>query len=322
MVLCKQYARDARTAIKTLSYFHELFRLICKIFMSNLTTSILLTTFSLLLVAGFYFLVKKWSKFHLSVIGKVFKVIYALILILMVILALNLSYETFNQYLENDRLRVFNEMDGFVLGWSKDEVYFRKGQPEAEHGDVLTYNGTYVDILQNKVAKIIHVCNEETSYEKWVAGISCGANVDSIVNKFGNPKFVSVSSDKLRKLYNYPQYNLSFLMSKSNVIAFGVYDLNFFDKGLEFKNESTPQSNKEADATTQQKQELPASKESVEEPAKENLVLPDHCEPNLKKSERLRRLALHGVVRETGYNTYSVGNFEIYFSGNEVISCR
>lgn len=48
----------------------------------------------------------------------------------------------------------------------------------------------------------------------------------------------------------------------------------------------------------------------------------DHCAPNLKKSERLRRLALNGRVRETGYETFSTGNYEIVFSNESVIRCR
>jgi hypothetical protein len=33
----------------------------------------------------------------------------------------------------------------------------------------------------------------------------------------------------------------------------------------------------------------------------------DHCAPKLTKAERLRRLAQHGTVRETGFGEYSVG---------------
>lgn len=52
-----------------------------------------------------------------------------------------------------------------------------------------------------------------------------------------------------------------------------------------------------------------------------NLEL-DHCAPDIKKAERLRRLALKGAVRETGYQTYSTENYEIVFSADNVIRCR
>ena len=48
----------------------------------------------------------------------------------------------------------------------------------------------------------------------------------------------------------------------------------------------------------------------------------DHCAPDIEKAERLRRLALKGAVRETGYQTYSTGNYEIVFTANSLYSCR
>ena len=53
-------------------------------------------------------------------------------------------------------------------------------------------------------------------------------------------------------------------------------------------------------------------------------VFADPCAPSLSRAERLKRLAQYGTVRETGYNTYSVGAREIMFSTGsaEVISCR
>ena len=48
----------------------------------------------------------------------------------------------------------------------------------------------------------------------------------------------------------------------------------------------------------------------------------DHCAPDIEKAERLRRLAFKGAVRETGYQTYSTGNYEIVFNSNSLYSCR
>jgi hypothetical protein len=47
----------------------------------------------------------------------------------------------------------------------------------------------------------------------------------------------------------------------------------------------------------------------------------DHCAPGLSRQERLRRLAQHGAVRETGYGTYSAGGRTLTMSGGEVIFC-
>ena len=49
----------------------------------------------------------------------------------------------------------------------------------------------------------------------------------------------------------------------------------------------------------------------------------DHCAPGLTRQERLRRLARHGQVRETGLGEFSVGFRSITFlSGSEVLTCR
>lgn len=48
----------------------------------------------------------------------------------------------------------------------------------------------------------------------------------------------------------------------------------------------------------------------------------DHCAPGLSRAERLRRLAQHGTVRETGLGMYSAGMSSIHFlSTGELLSC-
>lgn len=49
----------------------------------------------------------------------------------------------------------------------------------------------------------------------------------------------------------------------------------------------------------------------------------DHCAPSLPKAERLKRLARHGTVRETGLNEYSAGGRSINFlNSSEILNCR
>lgn len=47
----------------------------------------------------------------------------------------------------------------------------------------------------------------------------------------------------------------------------------------------------------------------------------DHCAPGLSRQERMRRLAQHGTLRETGYNTFSAGEHTLTLSGAEVVYC-
>lgn len=49
----------------------------------------------------------------------------------------------------------------------------------------------------------------------------------------------------------------------------------------------------------------------------------DHCEPNLSKAERLKRLAQYGTVRQTGLDTYTAGGHSVNFlSGAEILRCQ
>jgi hypothetical protein len=57
--------------------------------------------------------------------------------------------------------------------------------------------------------------------------------------------------------------------------------------------------------------------------AKPNSNSVDHCAPEISRSERLRRLALSGVIRQSGANSFSVGSKTIsFFSDGSVIYCN
>lgn len=60
-------------------------------------------------------------------------------------------------------------------------------------------------------------------------------------------------------------------------------------------------------------------------PATEPVVkFADHCAPNLSKTERLKRLAQHGELRQTGDGMYSVGYRSLHFFtyDGSLISCQ
>lgn len=61
---------------------------------------------------------------------------------------------------------------------------------------------------------------------------------------------------------------------------------------------------------------------SVAQVPSANQVL-DHCEPNLSKGERLKRLAQYGKVRQTGSNRYIAGVHSLsYFSDGDLLGCQ
>jgi hypothetical protein len=52
-------------------------------------------------------------------------------------------------------------------------------------------------------------------------------------------------------------------------------------------------------------------------------VLADPCAPNLNKTERLKRLAQHGEVRQNGANTFSASNRTVaFFDDGTLLDCR
>lgn len=49
----------------------------------------------------------------------------------------------------------------------------------------------------------------------------------------------------------------------------------------------------------------------------------DHCAPAISREERLRRLALHGIVRQIYSNTYAVGARQLeFYSDGAILACR
>ena len=286
--------------------------------MSNFTSFIFASISSLLSIWGFYFLIKKWPKFHITIFGKILKVVYALMLLLAIIISLVVAYDNFHSYWEDDRVRVITEFQGVKLGWSKDEVLFQKGEPASV--DVKNDKETYLDygaigikLEKGIVVKILYVCQDDSySYEK-IGGISCDSDISRIIKQYGDSKKLATSEDKLSRIYNYPNYNLAFMLSKAKVEMLAVFDSTKVPNGFSFR---TPPP---TDKMSTDKQKLSRGEELAQELYGSEL---DHCAPNLTKSVRLSRLALKGAVRETGYQTYTVGNYEITFSANEVIGCK
>lgn len=176
-------------------------------------------------------------------------------------------------------------------------------------------------------------------------GIACHDFIDKIIDKFGQSEFVSTSDDKLSKFYNYPQYNVSYLLKKATVDELWLIDSIAFKKGIGFLNEKPREStlselkkeNKSKSSTKEHNENIAWNETKLEEiPEKNSVENPttlaettnevdtnlDHCAPDLSKEERLKRLSTKGIVRETGYQTYSTGIYHLRFNGPFLASCR
>lgn len=55
-----------------------------------------------------------------------------------------------------------------------------------------------------------------------------------------------------------------------------------------------------------------------------SIVSNDHCAPGISRQERLRRLAQHGQIRETGYGEFTAGTHSVNMMPTDgtLISCR
>ena len=89
------------------------------------------------------------------------KVLYAFILLIAINISLTAAYYNFNSYWEYDRLRVVTEFQGVKLGWSKDEVLFRKGEPTSidagNKNQELIYGAMTVLVDKNKVIALVRL---------------------------------------------------------------------------------------------------------------------------------------------------------------------
>lgn len=59
-----------------------------------------------------------------------------------------------------------------------------------------------------------------------------------------------------------------------------------------------------------------------DDPTSNQSITGDHCEPGISRAIRLKRLAQHGTVRQTGDDTYRAGSHEVMFGyDGRVIHC-
>jgi hypothetical protein len=287
--------------------------------MTYLNTSIL---FFVLLIFGlfvFFKLYKNWTTFLTSTFGKVFKVLISLGLLTLILTGAIGAFLNFQNYLEKEKLRIFNEVSGIKLGITEDDLIFIKGKPKkTEKIESDTYLSFDDDLLvvttKGKVIRIDIICSRlRYSYDFMFGGVSCGSSLETVVANFGEPDNISALSDKTSRVYNYLKYNIAFDLSKSSVNDIIIFDASEYKNGLRYFE----------DPPKPKKNEAPAGKfsqNSGKPDAKNN----DHCAPNLSREERLRRLSLTGTIRETSYQTYSNGNHYVSFlsTGSEITSCR
>lgn len=240
---------------------------------------------------------------------------------LMTLSALISDVLTIQFHWSNDRVSKQTQLSDVQLGWKKDEVLFRKGNPEnttkRDTNELLTYeNGALTIFIKNdKVEWVSRSCTEY--FFDNVSGMTCNADVERLGKLFDKADNVSTSKNKLEKIFCYNKYNIcyvaelgkikTFILSKENISFLSEDEIKRYDE----QNKPTP-----AVAPAEPAKAAPEKKSSPK-----TQLNKDPCAPDLSKAERLERLKAYGSLRQTGSDSYSAGSHSVYFSGDTIYYC-
>ena len=245
-------------------------------------TNLLLSALSLLIALLFaylsYLIIKRWSKLLKTAFGALLKVFFLLCLIPLSLLLFFATYYCIINYWEEDHVRELTEFEEIKLGWSREELLFRFGKPISEsvhekgldgfRTEFLVFENDKsitVELKENKVVSIDNDCRR--SYDK-LGGIRCGASVETLINKYGNPKKLEISHNNLARLYNYPRYNLTYLLNNGKVSRLLLNDKAYYPDGSKFH---TAEEINEIKAKEEKKLMALPPGYTLEEPKKSNL---------------------------------------------------
>jgi hypothetical protein len=148
---------------------------------------------------------------------------------------------------------------GISIDMNKRDVKFLKGAPDKIEGQTWIYkiqDVSYVDSYRitfhgDKIRSILYFGHdsllpkggtakgwtlrdvfEEMEEEKIrsfegtpiLQGIEHYSSLEAVQSKFGKPSHISESDDQLMRLHNYVDYHVCFLLEKSRVCAYGIYN--------------------------------------------------------------------------------------------------
>ena len=123
---------------------------------------------------------------------------------------------------------------GLSLGSSKSDVKFMKGEPkeinEGKMGESWEFTDGVgesifrVDFVDNSIARVMRI-GQDGGFYRSIQGILPGySNLETILEKLGDPSNISISEDKSSSIYNFDEYNLFFGLTKNKVNILGIYD--------------------------------------------------------------------------------------------------
>ena len=131
-----------------------------------------------------------------------------------------------------DRPYAVQELDGFRLGMTEDDVRFFKGKPDEVESD-----GDWVYKVENraagrevasriafeggKVSSVI-VASSQRYVLPMLFGLSSSPTTQQVIEKLGPPQSVLSNKDGTGRILSYPQWNLSFGFDRDNLVMLGI----------------------------------------------------------------------------------------------------
>ena len=138
---------------------------------------------------------------------------------------------------------------GIKLGFSEGDVKFFFGEPKEIEEKTLDgsmvlnmtadshhYSPDDGDIrvfMKEGFAKEIQViCSSDKNVGSYnIQGVRCYDSYDTVMQKFGNPSFVSIHENEITRILSYEKYRVYFGFVNAKIRAFGVYDPSKYKEG-------------------------------------------------------------------------------------------
>ncbi len=152
-------------------------------------------------------------------------------------------YNTVEEKIEN-RAKKQTELQDILLGDSKNDVIFKKGNPDkGSDQDSLkdlfiypSYNSFVIALFkEEKVSTIDYQCKSEDSYKECPSyfslnGISFKESFKDVEEKLGKPSSIKCShEDKTFRIYSYKKYQTEYAIDKDGVFSISIFDSNLTD---------------------------------------------------------------------------------------------
>lgn len=96
-------------------------------------------------------------------------------------------------------------------------------QENNKNADILHYGNLQIFFENDKVSYVRKTCVDSLDSSS-ANGIACGNSLKDIESKLGKTEFVECSKDFLTRIYSFPKYQSTYLLTQNSVIDIAIYD--------------------------------------------------------------------------------------------------